>query len=307
MARVSINIPTHSRPRLLPRAVESARAAGEDVEVVVVDDASTDGTAEVCRNLEGVRYVRLERNQGVAGARNVGLLASRGEYVSFLDDDDVRLPGSLDLQLAALRAAPEAGLVYGQALYAGGADYRGRDRYPAPCPRGDVFWELLARNFIPCGAALFRRSCLSAAGILDTSVAGIDDWDLWVRLAALYPVAAVERPIMVWRRPTPDSDQGSVRAVEMVALSTRQLRQCWLKLPRAARAPARLRREASWRFSKTMGGHLAIETIRSLAYGRVWRAQRCAFAALRLHPRGLLGRALDELADGARPAAGRKG
>ncbi|MDQ5836983.1 MAG: glycosyltransferase, partial [Acidobacteriota bacterium] len=98
MPSVSVIIPTHNRPRLLPRAVESAHAAGEDVEVVIVDDASTDETAEVCRGLAGVKYIRLERNQGVAGARNVGLLASGGEYVAFLDDDDLRLPGSLDLQ-----------------------------------------------------------------------------------------------------------------------------------------------------------------------------------------------------------------
>src|SRR3712207_6699120 len=111
MPSVSVIIPTHGRPRLLPRAVESARRAGRDVEVIVVDDASTDETAEVCRGLEGVRYVRLERNQGVAGARNVGLLVSTADYVAFLDDDDLRLPGSLDRQRAVLEARPAAGFV----------------------------------------------------------------------------------------------------------------------------------------------------------------------------------------------------
>lgn len=292
MPTVSVIIPTRSRPLLLPRAVESARAAGERVEVVVVDDASTDETAEVCRDLEGIRYVRLERNQGVAGARNAGLLASRGEYVSFLDDDDVRLPGSLDMQLAALRATPEAGLIYGQALYDTGADHRGRTFYPRFCPRGDVFWELLARNFIPCGSAVFRRSCLPGAGLLDTSVSGIDDWDLWIRLAAVYPVAALERPVMVWRKPTPDSGQLSAHAAEMVTLSTRQFHRHWLKLPRAVGAPATLKRAASRRFSGTMASHLALEAARSLTYGRVRRALLCASAALRLHPLGLVWRVL---------------
>src|SRR5215471_9318658 len=107
MVTVSIIIPTHGRPALLPRAVESARAAGTDVEIIVVDDASTDDTANVCKSLPDIKYVRVERNQGVAGARNIGILVSSGRYVAFLDDDDLRLPGSLDAQLAALEANPD--------------------------------------------------------------------------------------------------------------------------------------------------------------------------------------------------------
>src|SRR4051794_24382893 len=112
MPKATIIITTHHRPHLLPRAVESALCAGTDVEVVVVDDASTDETARVCESLQDVRYVRVERNQGVAGARNIGILASSGQYISFLDDDDVRLAHSLDAQVEALEAAKEAGMIY---------------------------------------------------------------------------------------------------------------------------------------------------------------------------------------------------
>src|ERR1041384_4526152 len=140
MPRSSIIIATHSRPQLLLRAVESARAAGIDVEVIVIDDASTDETAAVCRALKGVKYLRVERNQRGAGARNIGLVASTGEYISFLDDDDTRLPGSLDLQIEILEQNPEAALVYGQALY---ADHDGKisdELYPIKCPQGDILW-----------------------------------------------------------------------------------------------------------------------------------------------------------------------
>ncbi len=98
--KVSVIIATHSRPHLLPRAVQSAFEAGTDVEVIVIDDASTDETAEVCKNLKGIKYIRVERNQRVAGARNLGILASTADFISFHDDDDVRVPGSLDKQLA---------------------------------------------------------------------------------------------------------------------------------------------------------------------------------------------------------------
>src|SRR3954463_7247834 len=143
MPSVSVIIPTYSRPELLPRAIDSARAAGTDVEIIVVDDASTDTTAKVCRALAGINYIRLERNQGVAGARNVGLLASTAKYIAFLDDDDLRLPGSLDQQVAALEANPEAGFVCGAMIMAD-QNYNPtgeviRSRHPS----GDAFWELL--------------------------------------------------------------------------------------------------------------------------------------------------------------------
>jgi glycosyltransferase involved in cell wall biosynthesis len=294
LPNVSVIIPTHNRPHLLPRAVASAFAAGSDVEVVVVDDASKDKTAEVCRRLEGIKYVQLEDNQGVAGARNAGVLASSGEYIALLDDDDVRSPGSLDLQLACLRAEPDAALIYGQALLSGASDRR-VDKYPQSCPTGDVFWQLLAQNFIPSGSVVIRRACLISTGLFDRAIAGVDDWDMWIRIAALYPVAAVDQPVVTWRKPAPDSDQGSARAVELVALSTRQFRQRWLKMPRVAQAPAAMRRKVSREFSQNMASHLAWEAARSISYRQLRRAHRCAIAALRFHARGLAWRALHEL------------
>jgi len=297
MPSISLIIPTHSRPYLLPRAVESALAAGTDVEVVVVDDASTDDTAAVCRAMTGINYVRLDHNQGVAGARNVGVLTSSADYIAFLDDDDLRLPGSLDLQLALLRNTPGAALIYGQALIGGATDRFAGDRYPQPCPEGDVFWQLVTQNFIPSGSVLFRRSCLFSTGLLDRSIAGVDDWDLWVRIAALYPVAALDQPVVIWRRPAPDSDQGSARAVEMVALSTRQFRRHWMKMSRAAQAPPVVRRRAARRFSQNMASHLVSEALRSLSCGQVMRANHCVVAALRNHSHGLAWRVLRKLSD----------
>jgi hypothetical protein len=284
MPLTSIIITTHNRPRLLPRAVESAHAAGTNVEVVVVDDASTDKTGDVCRTLAGITYVRVERNQRVAGARNLGLLASRGEYVTFLDDDDLRLPGSLDEQVELLEADRQAGLVYGQALC---GDQQGAPTsrvYAHDYPHGDIFWPLLSQNFIPCGSAVLRRSCLDRVGLLDDGLPGIDDWDLWVRIAELYHVVALQKPVMIWRRSTPVSEQGSSRAADVAAQCVRQFRQEWMKLPRAAAASPRTRREAWRRFSTNVAAHLVWEAMRSLRYGDVTQATRNALAVLRLCP-----------------------
>ena len=295
MATVSVVIPTHSRPQLLPRAIASAFAAGTDVEVVVVDDASTDETAAVCSTLKNITYVRLDQNQGVAGARNAGMLASSGEFIALLDDDDVRLPGTLDLQLARFRETPEAALIYAQALFSNGTDRGGRDRYPQHCPRGDLFWRLLAQNFIPSGSVVFRRSCLAAVGMFERSIAGIDDWDLWIRMTALFPIIALEQPVVTWRRPSPDSDQTSARAVEMVSLATKQFREHWLKLPRAIAASPESRQNAAREFSENMASHLIWETGRSLSHRHFIRANHCLLTALRLHSKGFAARILREL------------
>lgn len=284
MPSVSVIIPTHDRPHLLRRAVESARAAGTDVEVVVVDDASEDETARVCASIHGIRYVRIESNRRVAGARNVGLLACSADYITFLDDDDLRLPGLLDSQVALLESQPEAGMVYGQALLADQTGAPNGRPYPTSCPRGDVFWQLLRQNFIPCGSAVFRRSCLYRVGLLDDTVPGLDDWDLWIRIAELYPVAALEKPVSVWRRSSPASGQGTSQAAALVAQCRRQWLERWMKLPRAQGATEAARREAWRNFSENMASHLVCEAGRAFACGRFGQAARNAAAALRLFP-----------------------
>ncbi len=133
MPKVNVIIATRNRCTLLKRAVESARRVGTDVEIIVVDDSSEDQTREVCKTWPDVRYIRPELRLGVGGARNVGLIAGNAPYVSFLDDDDVRLPGSIDAQVDMLNAAPDAGMIYGRALY---GDQQGRTQgsfFPDHC------------------------------------------------------------------------------------------------------------------------------------------------------------------------------
>ncbi|MDQ6624203.1 MAG: glycosyltransferase, partial [Verrucomicrobiota bacterium] len=186
--RVSVIIPTHNRAALLPVAVESARRAGGEPEIVVVDDASTDATPQVCRSLAGIRLVRLEKNVGLAAARNAGIHASTGEFIALLDDDDQRLPDSLPPQLEALQDNPEAAFCYGQILL--GENATGRwtgEVLPEKIFRGDIFWRLLRGNFIPGLTVVLRREALLAAGLFDPRLRQVEDWDLWLRLAQFHP------------------------------------------------------------------------------------------------------------------------
>ena len=289
MPKTSIIIATHSRPNLLPRAVESARAAGNDVEIVVVDDASTDDTAQACRSLSAINYVRVERNQGVAGARNIGLVASHGEYITFLDDDDQRLPDSLTLQIEALERQPQAGLIYGQAILGDQHGTPTSQVYPSNIPQGDLFWELLTRNFIPCGSVVFRRACLSRVGLLDDRIPGLDDWDLWLRISEVCPIIATATPVTIWRRSTPVSGQGTSDSARLVSACVRRFREVWMNLPRAAGAQRKTKRAVWQRFSENMAEHLIWESARALRRGEMGQPLQNLSILPRLHPLALLG------------------
>jgi glycosyltransferase involved in cell wall biosynthesis len=288
MPRVSVIIPTHNRPDLLPRAVGSALGAGEDVEVIVVDDASVDETAAVCASLEGIRYVRLDRNQGVAGARNVGILASSADFVAFLDDDDLRLPGSLDLQLKTLLDDPAVGFVCGPVLC---ADQDGELTGEVSAPKhagGDLFWELLKLDYpvFPL-TVLMRKECLFRVGLFDRDIPGIDDWDLLVRAAEVYKVAVVTEPVGVYRLATPSSGQGTSALplhLKLVARGQAGL----LDLPRVAAAGRGVRRAVRRNALNNISDILLWNVYTWLPRGAYRYASSCLLAALRLNPRGAL-------------------
>jgi glycosyltransferase involved in cell wall biosynthesis len=284
MPRASIIIPTHDRPHLLTRAVESARAAGTDVEIIVVDDASIDETAAVCRQLAGVKYIRLERNQGVAGARNVGIMASTSEFIAFLDDDDIRLPGSLDLQTEVLAANPEMGFVCGAMLIAD-QDYRLTGEVSSPRHHsGDVFWQLLELDFpvMPL-CVVIRKDCFLRVGLLNRRLRGIDDWDILVRIAELYPVMVMKQPVGIYRQPTPLSGQGSSAQASQLHDAVRHQSQLF-RLPRVMSATRLRRREARRRTVNRVADTLLWNAAGRLPERAFGFAAANIFTALRLNP-----------------------
>lgn len=286
MAKVSLIIPTFDRPHLLPRAIESARRAAREVEIIVVDDASVDDeTARVCRGLGGIKYARLDRNQGVGGARNVGLLESTGEFIAFLDDDDLRLPDSLERQVALLEAAPEAGLVGSGVLL---ADEHcvptGETAYPR-AESGDVFWQVLELNlFLLPTSVLVRKSCFFEVGLFNQRLAGVDDWDMWARIAELRPVVVDEQPVGVYRAPTPTSGQGSSALAQHLYAAYSHQREL-LKLPRARAASREKRRAVRASLKRRISDTLSWRAAEQLPRGHVRFAASNFLTALRVSPR----------------------
>lgn len=200
---VSVVIPTRNRAELLREALDSVfRQDGIgtqfDMDVIVVDDVSTDATPDVVAGYSKVRYLRLPVNHGSAGARNAGIKLSTGCYVAFIDDDDLWLPNKLALQVPALEAHPEMGMAYSQFIISSeGRKYVHPD---SAAPSGSIFQRLLFINLCGIPAVLIRREALDKVGGFNTALRAAEDYDLWLRLAFQFPVLFVLGIVAIYRR-----------------------------------------------------------------------------------------------------------
>ena len=186
MPIVSVIIPTYKHRDLVLATLASVFAQTlTDYEVIVVNDGSPDDTAAVLRPLAEagrIRYIEQE-NQGQGAARNRGLAEAQGEFVALLDDDDLWPPDKLAWQVAALRAHPDAVMVYGFSQSFGEAE--GKLWPDENGPGEDVLKAFLKENRITSpGQTLIRAEALQNIGGFDPKLWGVDDWDLYIRLAA---------------------------------------------------------------------------------------------------------------------------
>jgi glycosyltransferase involved in cell wall biosynthesis len=198
---VSIVVATHNYGRYLAGALDSALAQTfGDFEIVVVDDGSTDDTAEVILPYLAdprVRYYRTE-NQGQPAAKNFGIRFARADLIAFLDADDLWLPAKLERQLALLHGDPGLGVVYTRRLL---IDPDGRQlEYREPeLHRGLVVEAMFYRNFVCFSSALVRRPVFTQAGYFDEDLPLAIDYDLWLRVAPAYRFDYVDEPLVQYR------------------------------------------------------------------------------------------------------------
>lgn len=196
MTKVTVAIGTYNMANYLAEAIDSALAQDhDDIEVVVVDDGSTDETRGVVRRYgRKVRYVYQE-NGGVASAYNRALALAKGDYVHFLDADDVLTPSTIDRLAGLLDESPSAGMAYGDALVvdAAGKVYGTRvapDSFTGRrlIPSAEAFKELLRGCHITNSAVMIRKSVLDRIPPFRPKAVPGEDWDLWLRVAAEYDV-----------------------------------------------------------------------------------------------------------------------
>ncbi len=194
-AAVSVILPTYNRSRSLRAAIDSVlRQSYADLELIVVDDASTEDIEGLVRNIGDprIRYVRRPQNGGAAAARNSGLAVAAGEFIAFQDSDDLWLPDKLERQMALLGRLPDdVGVVTGgKLLYGRDAHFNfghGKVAY-APAPETilrldeDQVGHLLTENRLSLQNALFKRSHVPDAVWFDPTTRANEDWDFAIRL-----------------------------------------------------------------------------------------------------------------------------
>lgn len=203
---VSVVIPAYNYARYLPAAIESVLAQTyQPIELIVVDDGSTDDTPNVVSPYaDRIRYIR-QANSGVCVTRNTGIRASQGKFVAFLDADDIWMPEKIQKQMEAQILHPDAGCIgCGVELVDGDLQASRQvwhdDLLGSPEQRlNDVF---LRREWVggSCSGAFVSRSVLDQIGLFDASLTAAEDWDMWLRIVQFHPVYNLREPLVRIRR-----------------------------------------------------------------------------------------------------------
>ena len=205
---ISVVIPLYNKWAFIERALTSiATQRIQPDEIIVIDDGSTDGGAEVVSGFKGlpIRMIR-QANAGVSMARNRGIAEARSEWVAFLDADDEYLPGAIADFQAARDQHPDVGVVFGGSV-TGGARHQGAppDRRYLPVP--DYFSYLLTRGAyeVNSSSVMVRRSAIETAGLFPPQVRIGEDSDTWMRLGCLYQFVRIDAPVSVYHIADGDS------------------------------------------------------------------------------------------------------
>lgn len=211
--KVSVIIPYYNGEKFIAEAIESVMSQTyQNFEIIIVDDGSTDSARAVIEPYitdKRVKFVQHEKNRGIPSARNTGIKHSKGEYVAFLDQDDIWLPEKLEYQVAVFeRATTDLGLVFSNVNIADSdlivEKYKSLNSIPSDInelSHQEVLKFLfLSSNFIPLVTVIVRKECIVAIGLFDETIkGGADDYDICLRLAAKYNIEYLDIPLAVRR------------------------------------------------------------------------------------------------------------
>lgn len=198
--RISVIIPTFNRCAVLKRALTSVfNQTAPPGEIIVVDDGSSDGSGEMVRSEFPAVIYLYQENRGVSATRNRGIAAARGQWLAFLDSDDAWLPAKLEAQIAALRAAGQRGERYfichtNEIWIRRGRQVNQRQKHRKY--GGYIFQKCLPLCVISPSSVLIHRRIFEEVGTFDETLPACEDYDLWLRICARYPVLFVEVPLI---------------------------------------------------------------------------------------------------------------
>ena len=193
---ISVIIPTYNRRNTLPRAVESVlNQIYKPIEIIVVDDGSTDGAKEMCSEMYPlVRYI-YQANSGVSSARNTGIKSASGDWIALLDSDDEWLPDKLDRQVKLLQDNAEIRFCHTNEIWIRN-NVRINQKKKHQKYGGNIFNKCLDICRISPSSSLFHTSVIKDVGLFDESLDVCEDYDMWLRITSKYPVLFLDQPLI---------------------------------------------------------------------------------------------------------------
>lgn len=195
---VSVIITTYNRCAMVGEALESVlKQDFLDYEIIVVDDGSTDGTNDALKKYNQVNYF-YQRNQGISRARNQGLALSQGELICFLDSDDLWLPGKLAVQVSVMQENPALKLTYTDEIWIR-KEKRVNPRKRHQKYSGSIFEKSLPLCIISPSSVMLRKEVFDVVGLFDEKLPVCEDYDLWLRITARFPVVFINQKLIIKR------------------------------------------------------------------------------------------------------------
>jgi glycosyltransferase involved in cell wall biosynthesis len=201
---VSVIIPTYNRARMLKEAIDSVLAQEyKDFELLVVDDGSTDNTLDLLQPYGQRLTLIQQQNRGVSAARNAGIAAASGRYISFLDSDDLWQGQKLTRQVHFFTLHPEALICQTEEIWIRNGQ-RVNPKVRHKKLSGMIFEPSLHLCLVSPSAVMIRRSLFEEVGFFDESLPACEDYDLWLRVSCRYPIYLIDTPLIVKRGGHPD-------------------------------------------------------------------------------------------------------
>ncbi|AFZ00461.1 glycosyltransferase family 2 protein [Calothrix sp. PCC 6303] len=202
MPKVSVIIPAHNAIKYLPKSLETVfEQTFKDWEVLIINDGSTDGIEKWASEITDTRVTLIvQSHQGVSIARNHGISLSQGEYIAFLDADDLWEPTKLEKQVKYLDNHLHVGLVYTWTAFVD-ESAKATGRVSSSNAEGKIWLQLLENELIPCtSTVMIRRDCFDDVGMFESTLTHAEDLELWVRISKKYPVAVIKEVLTQYRQ-----------------------------------------------------------------------------------------------------------
>ncbi len=215
MPLISIIIPAYNAERTIIETIQSVQQQTfQDFEIIVINDGSKDQTLDLLHNIKEQRLkVFSYENGGLSTARNRGIVHARGEFIAFLDADDMWTSDKLELQIEALQKHPEAAVVYSWTYFL--YENENQSYVDTSCfYEGNVYASLLVKNFLHNGSnPLIRKQAIDAVGSFNVTILFCEDWDFYIRLASIYPFVLIPKPQVIYRQ-TAGSHSSNLNGLE---------------------------------------------------------------------------------------------